>query len=67
MKKFRIEILQFTNWVTSWHYKIFEFKINVIRKSHENILFTFLLLFICFYEIVESFIIPIILIWWIFK
>jgi hypothetical protein len=67
MKKFRIEILKFTNWITSWHYKIFEFKINAIRKSHENILFTFLLLFICFYEIIESFIIPIILIWWIFK
>ena len=53
--------LKITDKVTSWHHKLFTFLIN---KSKKSVWFTFVLLFICLYEIAEHFIIPAILIWW---
>jgi hypothetical protein len=61
MKNFRNKIMQFTHWVTAWHEKLFMY---LAKRSKESVWFTFLLFFICVYEIVEHFIIPLILLYW---
>lgn len=59
--KIRDKILAFTDRFTSWHEKIFMY---LARKSKTSLWFTFLLSFICIYEIAEHFIIPALLLWW---
>ena len=59
--KIREKILKFTDKVTSWHEKVF---LYLSRKSKTSLWFTALLVFICIYEIIEHFVIPILLIWW---
>jgi len=53
--------LKITNKVTAWHHRLFTYLLN---KSKKSVWFTFVLLFICLYEITEHFIIPAILVWW---
>jgi hypothetical protein len=53
--------MKFTNWVTAWHEKLFMY---LAKRSKESVWFTFLLFFICIYEITEHFIIPMILLYW---
>jgi hypothetical protein len=62
--KIRSKILQITDKITSWHFKLFTY---VAQQSKTSIWFTFLLLFLAIYEIFEHFIIPAILIWWSLK
>ena len=62
--KIRKKILEITDKITSWHFKIFTY---VANKSKTSIWFTFLLLFLAMYEIFEHFVIPAILIWWSLK
>jgi hypothetical protein len=62
--KIRSKILQITDKITSWHFKLFTY---VAQRSKTSIWFTFLLLFLAIYEIFEHFIIPAILIWWSLK
>ena len=54
-------LLKITQKITTWHEKMFKF---LIKRSKTSIWFTFLLLFICIYEIFEHIIIPAFLIWW---
>jgi len=56
----RNKILKFTDKITTWHFKIFNY---VAKKSKTSVWFTFLLLFLAIYEIAEHFIIPILLIY----
>jgi len=64
MKNFKLKLLQFTHWATSWHYKLFEYKVEFIRKSENNKFFIILLIFICVYEICECIMFPLILLYW---
>jgi len=57
----RKTLLKITRRINSWHEGMFKF---LIKKSKKNIWFTFLLLFICLYEIFEHIVIPAFLIWW---
>ena len=54
-------LLKLTQKITTWHEKMFKY---ITRKSKTSVFFTWLLVFICLYEIVEHIIIPIFLIWW---
>ena len=55
------KLLKLTHKITTWHEGMFKF---LIKKSKTSILFTWLLIFICLYEIVEHIIIPLVLIYW---
>ena len=57
-------LLKITQKITTWHEKMFTY---LITKSKTSLFFTWLLVFICLYEIFEHIIIPIFLIWWGFK
>jgi hypothetical protein len=63
-QKVRSRILEITDKITSWHFKVFTY---VAQRSKTSVWFTFLLLFLAVYEIFEHFIIPAILIWWSLK
>ena len=54
-------LLKITQKITTWHERMFKF---LIKKSKTSMWFTFLLLFICLYEIFEQIVIPAFLIWW---
>ena len=54
-------LLKLTQKITTWHEKLFAY---LIIKSKTSLFFTWLLVFICLYEIFEHIIIPIFLIWW---
>jgi hypothetical protein len=55
------KLLKLTQKITTWHEKLFSY---LITKSKTSLFFTWLLVLICFYEIFEHIIIPIVLIWW---
>jgi len=57
----RNTLLKITHKINTWHEGMFKF---LIKKSKTSMWFTFLLLFICLYEIFEHIIIPAVLIWW---
>jgi hypothetical protein len=59
--KLRNKILQLSERITSGHEKLFTW---LAKKSKTSLCFTFLLMFMAIYEVVEHFIIPVILIWW---
>ena len=54
-------LLKLTHKITTSHEKMFKY---ITLKSKTSIFFTWLLVFICLYEIFEHIIIPIFLIWW---
>ena len=54
-------LLKLTNKITTWHEKMFTY---LITKSKTSLFFTWLLVFICLYEIFEHIVIPLALIWW---
>ena len=54
-------LLKITQKITTWHEKMFKY---ITLKSKTSVFFTWLLVFICLYEIVEHIIIPLVLIWW---
>ena len=54
-------LLKLTHKITTGHEKMFKY---ITLKSKTSIFFTWLLVFICLYEIFEHIIIPIFLIWW---
>ena len=54
-------LLKLTHKITTWHEEMFRY---ITLKSKTSVLFTWLLVFICLYEIFEHIIIPIFLIWW---
>ena len=54
-------LLKITEKIITWHVRLFEY---LTLKSKTSVLFTWLLVFICLYEIFEHIIIPIFLIWW---
>ena len=57
----RNTLLKITQKITTWHEEMFKF---LIKKSKTSMWFTFLLLFICIYEIFEHIVIPGVLLWW---
>ena len=59
--KLRNKILQLSERITSGHEKAFTW---LAKKSKTSLWFTFLLMFMAIYEVVEHFIIPASLIWW---
>ena len=54
-------LLKITQQITTWHERMFKY---LTLKSKTIVFFTWLLVFICLYEIFEHIIIPIFLIWW---
>jgi len=54
-------LLKLTQKITTWHEKMFSY---LITKSKTSLFFTWLLVFICLYEIFEHIIIPLVLIYW---
>jgi hypothetical protein len=54
-------LLKLTHKITTAHEKMFKY---ITLKSKTSIFFTWLLVFICLYEIFEHIIIPLALIWW---
>ena len=54
-------LLKLTQKITTWHEGMFRY---ITLKSKTSIFFTWLLVFICLYEIFEHVIIPLALIWW---
>ena len=54
-------LLKLTQKITNGHEKMFKY---ITLKSKTSIFFTWLLVFICLYEIFEHIIIPLVLIWW---
>ena len=54
-------LLKLTHKITTGHEKMFKY---ITLKSKTSIFFTWLLVFICLYEIFEHIIIPIFLLWW---
>ena len=54
-------LLKLTHKITTGHEKMFKY---ITLKSKTSIFFTWLLVFICLYEIFEHIIIPLALIWW---
>jgi len=54
-------LLKLTQKITTWHESMFRY---LTLKSKTSVFFSWLLVFICFYEIFEHIIIPIVLIWW---
>jgi hypothetical protein len=59
--KLRNKILKISERITNGHEKVFTW---LAKRSKSSLWFTFLLMFVAFYEVVEHFIIPILLIWW---
>jgi len=57
----RNTLLKITHKINTWHEGMFKF---LIKKSKTSMWFTFLLLFICIYEIFEHVVIPAVLLWW---
>jgi hypothetical protein len=55
------QLLKLTQKITTWHEKMFAY---ITLKSKTSVFFTWLLVFLCFYEIFEHIVIPIFLIWW---
>jgi hypothetical protein len=55
------QLLKLTQKITTWHERIFKY---ITLKAKTSVLFTWLLVFLCLYEIVEHIIIPLALIWW---
>jgi len=55
------KLLKLTQKITTWHEKMFTY---LITKSKTSLFFTWLLVFICLYEIFEHIIIPLVLIYW---
>jgi len=55
------KLLKITEKITTWHIRLFEY---LTQKSKTSIFFTWLLVFICLYEIFEHIVIPLALIWW---
>jgi len=55
------KLLKITEKITTWHVRLFEY---LTLKSKTSVLFTWLLVFICLYEIFEHIVIPLALIWW---
>jgi len=60
----RETLLKITQKITTWHEGMFKY---IILKSKTSMWFTFLLLFICLYEIFEHIVIPAVLLWWGFR
>ena len=54
-------LLKLTQKITTWHESKFRY---LTLKSKTSVFFSWLLVFICLYEIFEHIIIPIFLIWW---
>ena len=54
-------LLKITQKITTWHEKMVTY---LITKSKTSLFFTWLLVFICLYEIFEHIIIPLVLIYW---
>ena len=54
-------LLKITQKITAWHERMFTY---LTTKSKTSIFFTWLLVFLCFYEIFEHIVIPVFLIWW---
>jgi hypothetical protein len=54
-------LLKLTQKITTWHEKMFKY---ITLKAKTSMLFTWLLVFICLYEIFEHIVIPLALIWW---
>ena len=54
-------LLKLTQKITTWHEGMF---LYLTAKSKTSLFFTWLLVFICLYEIFEHVIIPLALIWW---
>ena len=54
-------LLKLTHKITTGHEKMFKY---ITLKSKTSIFFTWLLVFICLYEIFEHIFIPIFLLWW---
>ena len=54
-------LLKITQHITTWHERMFKY---LTLKSKTNVFFTWLLVFICLYEIFEHIVIPVALIWW---
>jgi hypothetical protein len=54
-------LLKLTQKITTWHERMFRY---LTLKSKTSVFFSWLLVFICLYEILEHIIIPIFLIWW---
>ena len=54
-------LLKLTQKITPWHESMFRY---LTLKSKTSVFFSWLLVFICLYEIFEHIIIPIFLIWW---
>ena len=57
----RDKVLEVSERTTSGHEKVFTW---LAKKSKTSLWFTFLLMFMAIYEIVEHFVIPVLLIWW---
>jgi hypothetical protein len=55
------QLLKLTQKITTWHEKMFTY---LTLKSKTSMFFTWLLVFLCFYEIFEHIVIPVFLIWW---
>jgi hypothetical protein len=55
------QLLKLTQKITTWHEKMFAY---ITLKSKTSVFFTWLLVFLCFYEIFEHIVIPVFLIWW---
>ena len=55
------KLLKLTQKITMWHEGMFKY---LTLKSKTNVFFTWLLVFICLYEIFEHIFIPLALIWW---
>jgi len=55
------QLLKLTQKITTWHEKMFTY---LTLKSKTSVFFTWLLVFLCFYEIFEHIVIPVFLIWW---
>lgn len=59
-KKLRDSLLKFSEKISSYHQRFFSY---LAKRSKTSVWFTFLLLFMALYEIVEHFIIPLALLW----
>ena len=55
------KLLKLTQKITTWHEGMFTY---LTAKSKTSIFFTWLLVFLCLYEIFEHIFIPLALIWW---
>jgi hypothetical protein len=58
MKKY---IINLSERIAQAHERFFSY---LAKRSKTSIWFTFLLVFMAFYEIVEHFIIPVLVLWW---